>query len=66
MPRGNKREGKAMDTCESLKIIREVMRGRLEITKETSDIGSRLTISADRVIAILAVALIVVVVAVIV
>ncbi len=51
-----------MTTRDNLKIIREVVRGRLEITKETSDKGARITIYADRVIAILAVALIVVVI----
>jgi hypothetical protein len=48
---------------DTLKIIREVVRGRLEITKETSNKGAKITIYADRIIAILAVTLIVVVVA---
>jgi hypothetical protein len=49
-----------MSSRDNLSIVREVVRGRLEITKETSKAGSRITIRADRVIAILAVALIVV------
>jgi hypothetical protein len=42
-----------------VQIIRELMRGRLEITQETDGGRSRITIYADRVIAILAVALLV-------
>ena len=47
----------------NLKIVREIVRGRLEITKETLAQGSRITIYADRVIAILAVVLIVTLIA---
>jgi hypothetical protein len=41
-----------------LQIVREVARGRLEITRENSEKGSRITIYADRFVAILVVALI--------
>lgn len=42
-----------------VQIVREVVRGRLEITQENSEKGSRITIYADRIIAVVVVALLV-------
>lgn len=55
-----------MRTSNSVQLMREIARGRIEITRMTSHQGSQVTIYADRLAAILATTALLVVTAIVV